>query len=217
MIPPFTDPNGTVYSFDHLNPIHAAVSVTVNGKRYRIPVVVIFSNHCYTDGKRGTVRRDDPLYLTNDRTGNRAFCAVRWQRSLGLPALVAAMIEASLNCYKLDAADGYMHIPDPASPNKWIGWYVCFRFDKSKAGEPVALRISVTSYHHRTTKPENLRWTGTIKFPALVVEWLRKREDFLHLFAPIEEEGVSALAAEATDQATRPDAPKVAAEMEKPA
>jgi hypothetical protein len=187
--PPFTGPDGTVYTFDHLKPIDAKVSVTVNGIRYRIPAVVIFSNHCYSDGKRGTVQRNDPLYITTDRTGNRAFCRARWQRSLRLPVAVRVLIEDSLHCYKLDAADGYMHIPDPGHPNKWIGWYVCFRFDKSKAGVPAALRVSITSYHHRTTKPENLRWTGTIKFAALVADWLRNRQEFLDQFQPLEDKG----------------------------
>jgi hypothetical protein len=170
--------------------INAAVSVTVGGKRYRIHVVVIFSSHCYTEGKSGTVKMTDDLYLLTDDTGHRAFSLERYNTSLKLFERVRVMVEDSAACYKLDKASNYIYIHDPGKPDKWRGWYVFFTFDRSKAGEPVALRVSVTSYHYRMKKPDNLRWTGSFKFPALVAEWLRTRDDFLRQFPEIAEAGI---------------------------
>lgn len=181
----FTMPDGSVYDLNHMQRMNSAVSVTVNGKRYRIPVVVIFSTHCYTDGKNGTVKMTDDLYFHTDNTGHRAFCEERYNTSLKLPDRVRNMIEESGACYKLDKASNYVHLHDPGKPDKWRGWYVLFTFDRSKAGEPVALRVSITSYHYRMKKPDNLRWTGSFKFPALVAEWLRNREDVLQQFPEI--------------------------------
>lgn len=181
--PPFESPDGRTYTFDHMQPISSVMSVTVQGKRYRVPTVVIFSPHCYTDGKRSTVRMDSPLYFMTDHTGHRDFCPRRYQTSLALPERMRTLIEqGGSSCYKLDKGN-YIHIHDATTTQKWRGWYVLFTFDRSKAGSPVALRLSVTSYHYRQSKPENLRWTGSLKLPALVAEWFKHREDFLQNFS----------------------------------
>ncbi|MBX9900319.1 MAG: hypothetical protein K2Y28_05995 [Burkholderiaceae bacterium] len=181
----FTMPDGTVYNLDHMQRMNSAVLVTVNGKRYRIPIVVMFSTHCYTDGKDNTVEMTDDLYFHTDDTGHRAFSKERYNTSLKLPDYVRSMIEKSEPCYKLNKANNYVHLPDPGKPDKWRGWYVFFTFDRSKEGGVVALRVSITSYHYRMKKPENLRWMGSIKFPALVAEWLSKRDDVLQQFLEI--------------------------------
>lgn len=184
--PPFRAPDGRTYTFDHMQPINAVMSVTVQGKRYRIPTVVIFSPHCYTDAKRGTVKLDSDLYFLTDSTGHRDFCSTRYRTSLGLPERMRTLIEQDgSSCYKLNKASHYIHIHDASTNKKWRGWYVLFTFDRSKDGNPAALRISITSYHYRQDKPENLRLTGSLKMPALVAEWFKTREDFLQNFPEI--------------------------------
>lgn len=207
MMKPFTGPDGTVYNFDHMKSVHDSVSVTVNGKRYLIPLIVIFSSHCYSDCRNGTVRMDDELYLLTDDSGHRAFCLERYNASKYLPDRVLTMLGQNAACYKLDKAAGYIYIHDPRFPDKWRGWYVFFKFNKSKTGAPLSLHINVTSHHYRNSAPPNLRWKGSFKFPAVVAEWLRTRADFLGLFTPLDAEG--------QDQAGTEAQPEL--EKEKPA
>lgn len=180
MRPPFTDPDTrVVYTFDHLNPIDATVSVTIGGQRYLVPIVVLFSNHCFTDGKNNTVTMNDSLYILTDDTGHRAFCDPRYQRSLTLPTRLLQVIANSDPCFRLSKEGSYIHIHDILTRNRFTGWYVYFKFDNPKAGAAEAIRVSVTSYHYRQTHPDNLRWKGSVKFPVLVTDWLRVRPDNL--------------------------------------
>lgn len=213
MIPPFKGPDGTVYTFDHMKPFDDAVSVTVNGKRYHVPVVVIFSSHCFTDTRNGTVKTTDDDFLLSDVTGNRAFCPTRYKVSIDLPDQIQGILGQAhaAQCYRLDAASGYIFLHDSDHPNKWRGWYVFFSFDRSKAGAPLALRVSVTSHHYRQTHPQNLRWKGSMKFPALAADWMSKRPDFLELFSPIEDEAPATVPAPGQSQDV------AGAEKEKPA
>lgn len=193
MTPPFTRADGTVFTFDHTASFADSVSVTISGKRYVLPVFVILSPHCFSDAKNGKVQTTDDDYLFTDSTGNRAFCATRYKSSLKLPAQIKSIFSNNHppQCYKLNAADGYIFLHDSDRSNKWRGWYVFFSFDRSKLGAPLALRVSVTSHHYRQTFPQNLRWKGSKKFPVLVADWMTNRPDFLSLFSPVVDEEVN--------------------------
>jgi hypothetical protein len=191
MIPPFIGANGTTYTFDHMDPLAGDVSVTINGNRYLIPLFVIFSPHCYSDGKNSTVQMTDADYLLTDDTGHRAFCPKRYKVSHNLPGQIRALFDNGHvpQCYTLNAGSGYVFLHDNADPrNKWRGWYLLFKFERSKQGMPVALKVSVKSHHYRQTHPENLRWKGSKKFPVLVADWMRDRPDFIGQFTPLEDE-----------------------------
>jgi hypothetical protein len=225
MLQPFNGANGTTYTFDHMEPFSGDVSVTINGSRYLIPVSVIFSSHCYTDGKNGAVKTTDDDYLLTDASGHRALCPTRYKVSKDLPSQIRSIFDNAHvpQCYTLNAASGYIFLHDSDHPNKWRGWYVFFTFDRSKHGAPLALRVSVTSHHYRQTHPQNLRWKGVKKFPVLVSDWMRDRPDFVSLFTPLEDEiapVAAALVEEIREGAKAVDAmhQEVAAlEMEKPA
>lgn len=189
MWPPYTAPDEETYTFDHLKNLNVLISVTIKKKIYKIPAIIIFSNHCFTDGKDNTVQTDDPLYILTDDTGHRAFCLERYKTSLTLPDRMRAALGPNPGCYRLSKASHYIHIHDSDPRNKWSGWYIFFKFDRNKEDEPLALRISITSYHRRMTHPQNLRWKGSYKFAALVADWFSTREDYLASFPPVEEGG----------------------------
>jgi hypothetical protein len=176
---PYTDPDGNTFTFDHLNPFDATVSVTVEGRRYIVPITLVFSNHCFTNGKDNTISMDHPLYILTDKTGHRIFSHGRHQESLTLPDRMREVIAAKGHCFKLDKEGSYIHIHDPQSRDKFAGWYIYFKFDQPKAGETVAIRVSITSHHYRQGRPKELRLTMSVKFPALAALWLRSRPDNL--------------------------------------
>lgn len=190
MLPPFIGAEGTTYSFDHMEPLAGDVSVTIDGKRYLIPVSVIFSSHCYTDGKNGTVKPSDDDFLLTDSTGHRAFCPTRYKASKNLPQQILALFDKAHvpQCYTLHATAGYIFLHDSDHPNKWRGWYLFFEFERSKQGAPLALRVSVRSHHYRQTHPQNLRWKGSKKFPVLAADWMSVRPDFVAQFTPLDDE-----------------------------
>lgn len=185
---PFTAPDGTVYTFDHLKPFDAVVSLTVNKVKYAIPVSVIFSNHCFTDGKDYSVQQSDPLYILTDSTGHRAFCVERWNTSLSLPGLLHDVIAENQKCYRLEKDSNYIHIHDADQRNRFSGWYIFFHLNRSKDGEALAVRLSVTSHHRRMQQPQSLKWRDPSPFRITLASWLGNRPDFLAKFEPLPEE-----------------------------
>jgi hypothetical protein len=179
MLIEFVGPDAQRYSLTHVKPLDFNVSLTINGQIYQVPVVVIFSHHCYTDAKNGTIQRQDPWYFITDSTGHRAFCVDRWQSSLALPEYLKKMIIDKLHCYRLNKAAHFVRIHDPAKHNKFAGWYVFFSFDRGKLGEAEAVRISVTSHHYRIAQPENLKSREHVRFHVLLAHWIGQRQDIL--------------------------------------
>ncbi len=183
MVIEFPAPNTQRYSLAHLNPLNFNVSLTINHRLYQVPVVVIFSHHCYTDAKNGSIQRNDPWYFTTDSTGHRVFCVDRWQSSLLLPEYVKKMIADRLHCYRLNKAAHFVRIHDPAKANKFEGWYIFFGFDRSKLGETAYVRISITSHHYRIAQPENLKSREQARFHVLLAQWISQRQDILQQLA----------------------------------
>lgn len=176
----FHGPDGDPYDLSHMAPIRATTSLTIDGRRCEVPLVVIFSHHCYTDGKSGTVSKEDPWYYGTDSTGHRAFCQSRWEQSKSLPVHVRGMIEQRLSCYRLNSSGNFVRIHDQEPRNKFEGWYIYFSFDRTKEeGEEALVKVSVTSYHYRKAKPGNLRSGESSRFQSLLSQWLKAREDIL--------------------------------------
>jgi hypothetical protein len=179
MITEFSGPNAQQYSLAHLKPLDCDVSLTINKQVYRVPIVIIFSNHCYTDAVSGTIQRNDPWYFATDSTGHRTFSVDRWQASLALPVHLKKMIVERLHCYRLNKASQFVRIHDPAKQSRFDGWYVFFSFDRPKAGETAAVRVSVTSHHYRNGQPETLKSREHVRFHVLLAKWLAERQDIL--------------------------------------
>lgn len=124
---------------------------------------------------------DDPLYLLTDSTGHRAFCETRYESSRDLATRFRDVVQQGSHCYRLDTEGDYLHIHDSRQQNKFAGWYILFKFDTPKESETAAVRVSITSYHYRQQKPQNLRWTMPSKFQAFLARWLSTRDKNLTL------------------------------------
>lgn len=180
---PFTDPDdGTIYTFDHLKPIDVVLTITVNKKQYQVPLVLLFSNHCFTDGKDNSVQQNDPWYMLSDSTGHRTFCKERWKSSLTLPDLMHKVVTENAACYRLDRDSCYIHIHGPDQRNRFSGWYIFFEFRRPKPNQLPSLRVTINTHHRRMDPPKSLRWRDSMKFVVILASWLGRRQDYLDQF-----------------------------------
>ena len=172
----FVAPTGQEYKLDHLKPVDYQIPVTIEDVKYIVPVVVTYSPHCFSDGKRGSVQPTDPWFYTTDSTGHRVFCTTRWNSSLNLPAHVGALINNKLYCYAVHDKGNYVHLRNPNPKFPGNGWYVFFDLKNPTGSGPAIVHMYISSHHLRPDFPPSIRGKKTFRFPALLAKWIRDKE-----------------------------------------
>lgn len=175
----YTGPDGKQYDLRHLKPTNYQVSITVDGKRYLVPLVVTFSHHCYSDGDGGAVQPGDPWYLCQDHKGHRVFCPTRWESSLDLPENIGFLINQNKGCYDAKSKGNYLHLRNPNVKFPGNGWYVMFNF--KRATLPALVHMSINSHHHRRALPTDIRNARQKPFGMMLAQWLSSKSDLLEL------------------------------------
>lgn len=131
---------GTLYKFDHLDPMQVKLSLNTMGTN-TIDLHITFGCHCFTEEFDGGQHRPDHRYTYKGEV--RAFDTLRYECSLHLPGVMLAMQKGTIynaeESYtyaahiKLDSADG----PQTYS--------VFFNLQKDKSVQTPALRMFVKS------------------------------------------------------------------------
>jgi len=171
----YTGPDGKTYGLAHLRTTNYMVSISIDSKRYLVPIVVTFSPHCYTTTRDETVLESDPWFLLSDDTGHRAFCKTRWESSADLGQNVGYLINNNLGCYEAsDRKSAYLHLRNPNPKFPGNGWYVMFNF--KPADDPSLVFMGIASHHHRRGFPSNVpKRTRPKPFGMVLEQWIRKR------------------------------------------
>lgn len=171
----FVGPDGQAYRLDHLKPVDYQIPVTIEDIKYVVPVVVTFSHHCFSDGRKQTVTLNDPWFYISDSTGHRVFCTTRWTSSLDLPGHVGRLINDKLYCYSVHDKGNYVHLrnPNPKFPGQ--GWYIFFDLIRPSGGAAI-VHMFIASHHLRPALPTNIKGKKLIRFPALLTKWIREKE-----------------------------------------
>jgi hypothetical protein len=174
-------PAGQKYDLSHLRTTNYAVSLTINDKRYLVPIVVTFSHHCYTTTNKKTVLPSDRLFFRTDKTGHRAFCPTRWASSHDLPENVGYLIANNLGCYESTVGDGvYLHLRNPNQKYPGNGWYVMFNFKPAHA--PALVLMGISSHHKRAVFPTNISKKARPKpFSMVLEQWLNRKPHLIKL------------------------------------
>lgn len=175
----FTGPDGKTYKLGHLKPTNYQISITLDGTRFLVPVVVTYSSHCFTDTHDKTVVEDDPWFYSTDNTGPRAFCLTRYASSLDLPENLGCLINDNKGCYDAKNHGVYLHLRNPSPHYPGVGWYVMFKL--SKANEPMLVHLKITSHHFRRQLPTNVRNPRTKPFTMVLQQWLVSKPEIVAL------------------------------------
>lgn len=175
----YQGPNGKSYRLDHLKTSNYSVPVSIGGERYLIPIVVTFSPHCYTTTRDNTVLKTDPWFHLSDHTGDRAFCATRWESSTDLGDNVGYLINDNLPCYEAsDRRSAYLHLRNPNQKFPGNGWYVMFNF--KPAADPALVFMGIASHHRRDGFPSNVpKGSRSKPFGMVLEQWVSKRPELL--------------------------------------
>lgn len=170
----YLGPDGQSYDLSHLSPLRPIVSVSIDGVVYKVPTVVIFSNHCYS---KSFWEGGDPAWPLNEE---RCFSRTRWADSLKLPEVILRLIEDRQVCHRTQDRQNFIRINDASGTDRYKGTYIFFEFSRTKADQAVLgelVKISITSYHKRDKAPGNIKHSPKDRFPVLLTQWIKARED----------------------------------------
>ena len=177
----YLSPEGQTYDLSHMTPLRPLVSISLAGVIYKVPTVVIFSNHCYSEE---IADKHDPAWAINN---DRVFCPERWQESLALPDAVLRMINDRQICHKTHDRQIFIRINDATIADRYKGRYIFFEFDRPK-GEHAAggelVKINIRSYHKRNAAPGNIKPAPKERFQALLTSWIKDRKDVFSKLKP---------------------------------
>lgn len=119
----YTGPDEQIYNLEHLQTQRYAIKLKIEEQIYDVPVVLTFSNHCYTDNRNengSAAKPTDPWFCLTDNKGHRVFCKTRWTASLALPDYLHTIIDKKLDCYR--AHNGiFIRIHDNDRDEKYAG------------------------------------------------------------------------------------------------
>lgn len=184
----FTGPDGHSYGLGHLKTQRYEIKLKIEEQHYDVPVVLTFSNHCYTNDQNDDTtpaKISDAWYCLTDNKSDRVFCKKRWKASIALPAYLHIMMQHGLDCYKTTRAGNSIRIHDNDMSEKYAGWYVFFQFTASNGRGPGIVRINVTSHHHRHRLPDSVRSTVKFKFDSLMAQWCKERPEIMMQLLPV--------------------------------
>ena len=179
----------------HLDPmvIEMEYAAEKGGTRVGVPVLVQFSNHCYTRTRKAGDTDEDVLFREMRKLGpeERVWCPERAAFSTRLPEIMSNL--GRLMCLRGNSKEILYRVESPG-PRRGEHWYVCMRLSFKRAtGE---ILISVRSVHSRSNKPVNTRGgqtRGWAIFAAAYGEW-RTQSELLQSRerkSPLQEEGAS--------------------------
>lgn len=131
---------GTLYKFDHLDPMQMKLPLNTEGSN-KIDLHVTFGCHCFTEEFDACQHRLDHRYTHKGEL--RAFNALRYECSLQLPQIMQAMQKGTI--YNADESYTYAaHITlEPIDGPQTYS--VFFSLQKDKSVQTPALRMFVKS------------------------------------------------------------------------
>lgn len=133
--------------------------ITKGGERVFVPVIVQFSNHCYTRTRLDSDPDDSVLFRERRKDGGveeRVWCPERAAFSKRLPDILRGI--GGLLCLRGDSKEILYRVAGPG-PRDGEDWYVCMRLSIKVATRE--LIISVRSVHPRANRPADVRGSST--------------------------------------------------------
>lgn len=155
---------GRAYDLSHLNTFeHTYVqAATERDPERRFVVIVDFSDHCFTEGKK--VGNDPAMHYGPSKgrsEDERTFHEGRWERSQHLPELIRSLMGCKLYHDKYrDDRKIYVRPNDPAQAKYEV--YINVRLDRTAR----MIRLTVESAFVRDKNPTTRR--GTVGFALLL-------------------------------------------------
>lgn len=131
---------GTLYKFDHLDPIQVKLPLNAGGTN-TIDLHITFGCHCFTEEFDADQHRPDHRYTYNGEL--RAFNTLRYECSLQLPKVMEAMQKGTI--YNADESYTYAALITLVSAAETQTYSVFFSLQKDKSVETPALRMFVKS------------------------------------------------------------------------
>lgn len=131
---------GTLYKFDHLDPMQMTLPLNAEGTTI-IDLHVTFGCHCFTEEFDAGQHRPDHRYTYKGEL--RAFDVLRYECSLQLPQVMQAMQKGTI--YNADESYTYAAHITLASIDGPQTYSVFFSLQKDKSVETPALRMFVKS------------------------------------------------------------------------
>jgi hypothetical protein len=135
---------GTLYKFDHLDPIQMKLPLNAIGTNI-IDMHVTFGCHCFTEEFVAAQHRPDHRYVHDGEV--RAFDTLRYQCSLQLPQVMQAMLKGTI--YNADESYTYaahITLAGLAGPQTYS---VFFNLEKDRGVQTPALRMFVKSAYFK--------------------------------------------------------------------
>lgn len=131
---------GTLYKFDHLDPVQMKLPLNAEGTN-NIDLHVTFGCHCFTEEFDAGQHRPDHRYTYKGEL--RAFDVLRYECSLQLPQVMQAMQKGTI--YNADESYTYAAHITLASIDGPQTYSVFFSLQKDKSLRTPALRMFVKS------------------------------------------------------------------------
>ncbi|MEJ1391462.1 MAG: hypothetical protein RPU34_11300 [Candidatus Sedimenticola sp. (ex Thyasira tokunagai)] len=160
------------YRLDHLRPLHLSYTIKVKGQDVEVPLVVFFSDHCYTES-----RKDQPesaVILREQKRGGiideRVFWPPRWKFSKSLPDIIEGL--HNKRCHLGDNEIFYRQEGAPPH-NSHAGWYICIKLGASEKHQN--LWMSVRSVHWRENRPYGVTRGNPRPFYAVLSNFYEKQ------------------------------------------
>ena len=131
---------GTLYKFDHLDPMQMKLPLNAEGTT-AIDLHVTFGCHCFTEEFDAAQHRPDHRYMYKGEL--RAFNTLRYECSVQLPQVMQAMQKGTI--YNADESYTYAAHITLASNDGPQSYSVFFSLQKDKSVQTPALRMFVKS------------------------------------------------------------------------
>ena len=164
---------GQVYSLEHLHRFEVSYSIKVEGKEMDVPLMIFFSDHCYTETRKDSHPESAVILREEKRHGiidERVFCQQRWHFSKHLPEIIKNL--HSKRCHLGDNEVFYRQEESPPR-NSHAGWYICIKLSVSERHKN--LTLSVRSVHWRENRPLGVLRGGPRPFFAILANFYKKQ------------------------------------------
>jgi len=161
------------FNVGHLRRMRLDIEVRLDRRAVLVPVVVLFSNHCYTRSLRDGESVADALYCETKGGGvieHRVLDDMRLGFSKQLPRMLEQIAHATV--FQGSGQVFYRVKEDPARGGD-CGWYLCLEVGVNVAANE--LRLTVKSCHYRSTRPANVRGNKKRFFAFFNPMYLRLR------------------------------------------
>ncbi|HVJ38718.1 MAG TPA: hypothetical protein VM687_13050 [Stenotrophomonas sp.] len=169
------------FDVSHLRRMVMEIEVRLDQRAVLVPVVVLFSNHCYTRSVCVGESIADALYCEAKRGGvaeHRVLDEARLAFSKRLPQMLGQIAHAMVF-----QGDGQVlfRVQEDRARGGDSGWYVCLELGVNVAASE--LRLTVKTCHYRSTRPTNVRGNKKRFFSFFNPMYLRLRSRHAWLVA----------------------------------